>query len=115
MRAPLLGDLIGHSIGRFLLTRAALVTFNDPTLAFPRKVLDVCEFQIYNHAGFMRSYISTLRHFPLTSLHKEYAKVGALTNLPVNVLWVGCSCPYFLQSIESFLKTPSACSIIGEQ
>jgi len=81
-----LGDLIGHSIGKIILSSVATTGFRNPDDAFPKQVIEVVKFQIQHHSGFVRSWISTLRHFPLSGMDQDFDAL-AKTHFPILAIW----------------------------
>ncbi|MBT3702025.1 MAG: alpha/beta hydrolase [Alphaproteobacteria bacterium] len=83
MNMPIFGDWFMTIIGRKLMMRGMSAPHNQGPI-IPDIVARYKE-QI-SYKGFLRSMVSTMRHFPLTTLQTQYEVVGK-QGLPVAAIW----------------------------
>ncbi|KAJ3093759.1 hypothetical protein HDU96_002052, partial [Phlyctochytrium bullatum] len=89
MMAPVIGKLLGHTIGRRLLVQVSKKNHDPTLLSTPemRHFTAVTTLTSLHHPGFMRAHLSTLRHGPITRLDARYRVVGERLGENVLCLW----------------------------
>ncbi|KAJ3294859.1 hypothetical protein HK104_003231 [Borealophlyctis nickersoniae] len=85
---PFIPDFIMHTVGARLLGRSYSGQLTKPNASKDMiRAAPIVLTQFRHHPGFLRAFLSTIRHFPITRLHDRYAKMGRALGDRVMVIW----------------------------
>ncbi|CAG8538936.1 2298_t:CDS:2 [Ambispora gerdemannii] len=86
---PGVSKMIHNPMTRPLIERSIINRLNkeNKKSVLADEIENIVMYQLHKHAGFVDSYISTIKHFPLHGLEEAYKEVGMQQRDEVLVVW----------------------------
>ena len=105
LQTPFIGPIFWHALGRNILINISESNYiPEKRTSEVEKCIEMTKYHVQYHPGVMRAYYSTVQHFPVTGMEKDYKKLETLFGDRVAILWVD----FALLKIG---KTRQGCSI----
>ncbi|KAI8839587.1 Alpha/Beta hydrolase protein [Chytridium lagenaria] len=86
---PVIGKFLAHTIGKPLLVKISRKNHDPKLLDSPemKQFTAVTDLTVLRHPGFMRAYLSTIKHGPVKCIDHHYKTVGALLGDRILCIW----------------------------
>ncbi|KAJ3210725.1 hypothetical protein HDU67_005054 [Dinochytrium kinnereticum] len=86
---PVIGKLLIHSFGRRLLVQVSKKNHDPRYINTPelKQFTSVTDLMALRHPGFMRAYLSTIKHGPVKCIDHHYKTVGTVLGDRILCIW----------------------------